>query len=145
MDDALEFFNSLSGRLMIELTEPAKQAAPHMLNLVAPKTARIKRVEMTFSVYENDERRDLTDEERKRVVIREPHIKMCSVDTPDVIVEHDAPDGKAFTVRDLAAAIAKTEAASREHGEWLGGIDVHHIYFEGIDGEGDEWTICWGS
>ncbi len=145
MTGALEFFNGLSGRLEIELTVPAQRAAPHMLNLVASKSARIKHVEMTFSIRGDDDNRELTDAEWNRVVIRKPHIKMCSVDTPDVIVEHDAPDGKAFTVRDLAKAIAKTESQSREHGEWCGGIDVHHIYFEGIELGDGVWTICWGS
>jgi hypothetical protein len=57
----------------------------------------------------------------------------------------DAPDGATFTIRDLAAAIAKTERESRERGEWLGGIDVHHIFFEGLSFDDDVWTISWGS
>jgi hypothetical protein len=60
-------------------------------------------------------------------------------------VEHDAPNGKAFTTRDLKAAIEKTEQAGRENAPWLGGVDVHHVFFEGIELEDDVWTICWGS
>jgi hypothetical protein len=144
-DNALEFLNGLSGTLVIELTEPAQQAAPHLMNLVAPKTARIKSVAMDFSVYEGEDDRKLTDEEWSRVVIHAPRIRMRSVDTEDIVVDHDAPNGSTFTVRNLADAIAKTERDSREHGEWLGGIDVHHVFFEGIELEDDVWTICWGS
>lgn len=144
-DDALEFFNGLSGTLRIELTEPAQQAAPHLMNLVAPATARIKSVAMELHVYEEEDDRELTDEEWNRVVIRAPRIGMRSVDTDEIVIDHDAPDGATFTVRNLADAIAKTERESREHGEWLGGVDVHHVFFEGIELEDGVWTICWGS
>jgi hypothetical protein len=140
-DDALEFFNGLSGVLDIKLTEPAQKAAPHVLNLVAPKAARIQSVAMRL--YDGE--RELTEDEWSRVIMRAPRIRMRSVDTGDIVIEHDAPNGATFTVRDLANAIAKTERDSREHGEWLGGIDVHHVFFEGIELEGDVWTICWGS
>jgi hypothetical protein len=144
-DDALEFFNGLSGRLEIELTEPAQKAAPHLLNLVAPKSARIKSVAMELHVYEGEDHRELTDDEWARVVIHAPRIHMRSVDTEEIVIDHDASDGATFTVRNLADAIAKTERDSREHGEWLGGVDVHHIFFEGIELEDGVWTICWGS
>jgi len=140
-EDALEFFSGLSGVLRIELTEPAQKTAPHMLNLAAPPTARITSVTLELSVDD----RDLTAEEWSRVVIRAPRIRMRSVDTDEIVIDHDAPDGATFTVRNLADAIAKTERDSREHGEWLGGVDVHHIFFEGIELEDGVWTICWGS
>jgi hypothetical protein len=145
-DDALEFFNRLSGRLTIELTEPPQQAAPHLMNLVAAPTARIAHVAMSFEVWEGDENfRELTEEEWQRPILREPSIKMRSVDTDEIVIDHAAPNGKWFTVRDLANAIARTERESREHGEWLGGVDVHHVFFEGIELEDGVWTICWGS
>jgi hypothetical protein len=60
------------------------------------------------------------------------------------VTEHVA-DGGAFTVRDLAGAIATTERASRGSSEWFGGIDVHHVFFEGIEDDDGAWRICWGS
>jgi hypothetical protein len=115
-----------------------------MLNLVAPKDARIVRVAFELQVFEDKGLRPLTDEEFARVVLRTPRIKMADVDTPEVVFDFEATNG-VFTVRDLQAAIAKTEHGSREKGEWLGGIDVHHVFFEGIDLEDDVWMICWGS
>lgn len=144
-DEALYFFNHLSGKLKIELTEPAQQAAPNLLNLVAPKTARIVRVDFELEVFEDDESRPLTEAEWSRVVLRTPHIKMGSLDTPETVLDIEAPNGKEFTVRDLQQAIARTEHVSREDGEWMGGVDVHHVYFEGIELENDVWSICWGS
>ena len=147
-EDALETFNHLSGSLAIELTEPAVRVAPHMLNVAAPPTAKIKSVSLELHVYDEDaedEFRPLTEAEWSLVVLEEPHIRMADVDTPEVVIEHDAPNGKSFTVRDLKAAIEKTERESREKGEWLGGIDVHHVFFEGIELEDGVWLICWGS
>jgi hypothetical protein len=144
-EDALEFFNGLSGVLRIVLTEPAQQAAPHLLNLVASPTAKIASASFELHVYEDEDDRELTEEEWARVVIHAPRIRMRSVDTDEIVIDHDAPNGSSFTVRDLATAIAKTERDSREHGEWLGGVDVHHIFFEGIELEDGAWTICWGS
>lgn len=51
-----------------------------------------------------------------------------------------------FTVRELVHAVEKTELETRGSSEWLGGIDVHHIFFEGISAEADgTWALCWGS
>jgi hypothetical protein len=144
-DDTLEFFNRLSGRLKIELTEPAVQVAPNLLNKAAPAHARVTEVSFTLDVYEDDEFRALTDDEWSRVVIRASRIRMANLRTADFVVEHDAPDGAAFTVRDLRDAIAKTERESRDRSEWLGGIDVHHVFFEGITFQRDAWYIAWGS
>ncbi|MGA9520488.1 MAG: hypothetical protein WBV82_03435 [Myxococcaceae bacterium] len=61
-------------------------------------------------------------------------------------VEHRAPNGKHFTVRELVKAVEETERQSRSRSNWLGGIDVHHVYFEGIHPENDgTWSIAWGS
>ena len=89
--------------------------------------------------------RDLTEDEWSRVVLHTPLIRMRGENDAQV-VEHRALGGVAFTVRDLAAAIAETERHTRGGTVWDGGIDVHHIYFEGIELEEDGvWLISWGS
>src|SRR5262249_9943697 len=112
--DALRFFNDLSGTLDIRLSEPAQPISPGMLNLAASPTARIESVSFAMRVFvdlETDEFRELTESEWSRVVLRSPVIRMCGEDGE--AVEHRAPDGTAFTVRDLAAAIAETERQTR--------------------------------
>lgn len=143
--EALEFFNSLSGKLHIELSEPARPVAPNLLNLVAPPGACVLRVALTLEVYEEEDFRPLTDEEWSRVVLRAPSIRMASVDTPEIVIETPAPNGEVFTVRHLQGAIARTEQLSRESGDWMGGVDVHHVYFEGMDLEDGVWVVSWGS
>jgi hypothetical protein len=153
-EGGLRFFNSLSGRLHIGLSEPAVRVSERLLNLKAPPSARIEEVSFSMQVLEETgegddldfgDPRDLTKEEWRRVVLRSPAIRMRGENDKQV-VEHRASDGAAFTVRDLAAAIAETERQTRGGTLWDGGIDVHHIYFEGIELEGDGvWFISWGS
>jgi hypothetical protein len=96
-------------------------------------------------VLEDKELRSLTDEEWTRVVLRTPVIRMSGNDGKRV-VEHGAPNRATFTVRDLAAAIAETETQTRGETKWFGGIDVHHIYIEGLTLDKDGvWFIRWGS
>jgi hypothetical protein len=143
----LDFFNALSGHLDVVLTEPAKPLSEHILNLQASPTAKIARISLRLSVYQPDEAekfRDLTDDEWQRVVLRAPRIRLRG--ETDKVVEHAAPPSGAFTVRDLATAIAETERQGRGDTNWLGGIDVHHVFFEGIDEDADGvWAIRWGS
>lgn len=146
VDEAsLEFFSSLSGSLRIQLTEPAKPISEHLMNLQASPEAKIASIELAMTVWMREQKsfRELTDAEWNRVVIVEPSIKMRG--EGDKVVEHRAPDGKHFTVRDLTAAVCETEKQGRGDSEWYGGIDVHHTFFEGIELEDGVWCIHWGS
>ncbi|MEV6102758.1 hypothetical protein [Nocardia sp. NPDC051981] len=140
---SLEFFNGLSGTLDIELTEPTENVAANLSNQRATATAAIRGVSFTLNVFENGEARDLTINEFDRVVLELPMLNLRGFGDP---VEHRAPNGKWFTVRDLAAAIAETERSTRQQSQWLGGVDVHHTFFEGIYKRDDGvWEIYWGS
>ncbi len=143
--DALDFFNELSIRLDIELDPPAQQAASHLLNLVASPGARVKSVIARALVVDEDDDRALTEDEAARVVLRAPSIRLGSLDA-EGSVEHRAPDGETFTVHDLLGAIAETERQLRAETNWMGGIDVHHIYFEGLEETPEGvWVCAWGS
>ena len=144
-EDALEFFNGLSGQLAVDLTEPAQSISENLPgNLVAPAGARVKRVSLELRIFEDDDFHDLSEEDWSRVVIWGASLRLRG--ESGVVVEHRAPDGKAFTVRDLGEAVARTEHQGRDESEWFGGVDVHHVFFEGISLEEDGvWAICWGS
>ncbi len=140
----LAFFNALSGILRIELTEPAQQAAPHLLNLVAPPAARIAALRFDAKVFEGGEGRPLTEGELASIAFASPQIRLRG-DTGEEVA-HEAPNGQHFTVRDLIRAVELTELRTRDRSEWLGGVDVHHIFFEGLHLEADgTWAIGWGS
>jgi hypothetical protein len=62
------------------------------------------------------------------------------------VVEHRAMNGSSFTVRELIQAVVETERKTRALTHWFGGIDVHHVFFEGLrPAEGGVWEIAWGS
>ncbi len=140
-----EFFNSLTGKLEIELTEPAEPYA-NMANLAAKPSAELVDVWFQPEVFEENEQkfRDLTETELQLVIFRESRIRLRGLD--ETVVEHKAPNGRSFTVKEMFAAIEETERRTRGNSEWLGGIDVHHRFFEGIyQDENGDWEISWGS
>ncbi|WP_458691247.1 hypothetical protein [Nocardia tengchongensis] len=140
---SLEFFNGLSGTLSIELSEPTEDIAANLSNQRAKSTAEIKELSFTPEVFQDDSFRDLTAEEFERVVLESAVLNLQGEGEP---VAHRAPNGKWFTVRDLVAAVAETERRTRAQSQWFGGIDVHHVFFEGIDQDEDgTWRILWGS
>lgn len=142
----LEFFNSLTGKLEIELDVPAEPVAD-LLNLRASPDSRVVRLELRAEVYDPDteEVRPLTPAELGAVAFRGSSIRLRGEDGEGA-VSHDAPNGSYFTVEELLRAVEETERQTRAQSEWLGGVDVHHVFFEGIEpGGDDEWEICWGS
>lgn len=144
-EDALDFFNALSGTLEIELTTPATPVGG-LSNLAASAEAKLVSLTLKSGVYDRtgDEARSLTATELDQVVFRAPTIRLRGESR--TVVSHDAPDGVRFTVRDLLLAVEQTEWQTRGDSEWLGGIDVHHRFFEGIEqDEEGVWEINWGS
>ena len=84
--------------------------------------------------------------ESPAAVIEAPAIRMVSDCAEDIVVEHSAPNGRHFSVRDMIAAAEETDRQARPTSEWFEGIDVHHVYLEGIHLEEDGlWVISYGS
>jgi hypothetical protein len=141
----LEFFNNISGELEIKLTEPA-ESYRNLANLAAKPSAEIVDVKFHPKVFEENEEkfRDLTEAELQLEIIHKSRIRLRG--EGGGVVEHKAPNGRSFTVKEMFAAIEETERKTRGNSEWLGGIDVHHCFFEGIyQDENGTWEISWGS
>jgi hypothetical protein len=143
----LEFFNSISGELEIELTIPTRPIG-NLLNQEADADAEIVSLKLKPHIYveETEDIRDLTDAELNQIAFRGKQIKLRNPDV-DRVITHKAPNGKHFTVRELLAAVEETERQVRSDTEWFDGVDVQHIYFEGISEEDDPgvYEIYWGS
>jgi hypothetical protein len=142
----LEFFNRLNGFLHIKLDKAAKPwKGSSLMNVFAEPDARIKEISMDWETWDDEYNAagDLTPDEWKLPVITAPEIRMAGA--ARTIVVHKSPKSGVFTVRDLANAVEKTEQATRGNTDWFGGIDCHHIYFEGIHQEKGVWHMYWGS
>lgn len=143
----LNFFNNLSGQLEIELTAPTERIG-NLDNVRATPDAKIATLKLTAEVFneESETFRDLTAEELQSVAFRAAQITLRG--ESGETVTHNAPNGNFFTVQELLNAVAETERQSRDQSEWFGGVDVHHVYFEGIHPDEEEegvWEIYWGS
>lgn len=142
----LKFFNSLSGKLEIQLDAPAKPIGK-LQNLQAAPEARVIRLSLQAEVFvpETKEFRPLTSAELNGVAFRGGSIRLRGEGAHETVL-HTAANGSYFTVAELLRAVEETERQSRAQAEWFGGVDVHHVFFEGIEpGEDNVWEICWGS
>ncbi len=52
-----------------------------------------------------------------------------------------------FTVSEVVKAVEKFERVDRPKSQWFGGIDCHHVFFEGLrpNAEKNAFCVCWGS
>jgi hypothetical protein len=127
----------------------AAEPVAGLLNLRASADAKVTRLLLRAEVFEDEtgQFRPLTSQELDAVAFRGKTIKLRSECSKNgTFVSHDASNGEYFTVRQLIKAVEKTERQTRRQSEWLGGVDVHHIFFEGIHrAKGDVWEIHWGS
>ena len=129
----------------MELSEPTVPIAERLENRRAIESATITAVRFEPNVYEatSGDFRELTAEELASVAFpdREIVLRGCGSAT-----RHDAPNGTHFTVRDLIAAIEESERRTRGESAWFGGVDVHHVFFEGLSLADDGvWNVDWGS
>ena len=141
----LEFFNSLSGSLSIELSV-APETIGNTANLQATPDAKIESLRWEVQIFNRDTRefRTITSEELQSVAFRESEITLKGMEGSTVT--HRASNGEYFTVKELIKAVEATEQQTRGNSEWFDGVDVHHIYFEGIHPcDNGVWEIYWGS
>lgn len=86
-------------------------------------------------------------------------IKLISINSfserpeDDIIGEEIYESDKEFTVSEIMGLVLDFENKYRRYTEWFGGIDKHHIYFEGLSKVNNElsdpniptYEIDWGS
>lgn len=71
-------------------------------------------------------------------------IRGCAERLP---IPHIAEKGW-FSVSDIIQAVVDTERSTRDYAEWMGRVDTHHIYFEGLKPStrnDHTYTTVWGS
>ena len=52
-----------------------------------------------------------------------------------------------FTVSEVVKAVEKFDRVDRPKSKWFGGVDCHHVFFEGLcpNAEKNAFCVCWGS
>ena len=132
----------LRATLELDLSEPVR-TGPAFFVRQAAESATIQSLKLVATAYDADGLRELTEAERNRVAYNARRLRLRG--PTETVVDHHAPKGSHFTLRELLNAVEETERQTRGHGG--GGVDVHHVYFEGIESVrgGDVWQIVWGS
>ena len=139
----LGLFNRISAILEVELSDPPTQMLG-LANLQANPEARLKSVLLRVDGVLGEEFRPLTQEEMDSIALTEQRVVL---ESHGMQVEHTAPTPAGFSIADMLKAVEETERRTRGQSEWFGGIDVHHVFFEGIYDRGKPgvWEIAWGS
>ena len=144
---AFDFFNNLSGFLSIDLSEKPV-CIGSLMNERALSGSKITKMSLKLENADEDYR-SLTKEELNQVVLEEVSeiflIGETTLNTKGTEVCHKSKNNR-FTVKDLIKAVLVTEKKTRKDTDWFGGIDVHHVYFEGlVKVRKNIFHICWGS
>ena len=112
-------------------------------NFVEPGT-EIKNIRLSeITVFEDDDFRIATTEELTSIEYPRNEITISSNGYSKTFISKTE---KGFTVGELFYRILEVEKESRETTEWFGGIDAHHIFFEGLHLNLDgSYSVFWGS
>ena len=114
-------------------------------NFVDPKST-IKNIELSdIEVFDVDDDtfRYATDEELNEIVYPFNEI---TISTHNFNKTFTSKSEDGFTTKELFYNIIEHEKESRPLTDWFGGIDAHHIFFEGLDKRLDgSYSVFWGS
>lgn len=135
-----EKFNNqqFNARLEIILTENTTKLSPNLMNCFASPTATVNLVK--FNLYNK-----LSKNELSKIIINK---NMIVLESFKISTKFSAPNGTNFTVTDIIKCIEEHETLARINSKFFGGIDVHHVLFEGLElmeGTDDTFHISWGS
>ncbi len=142
---------SIGGRLIIDVDTPIVNIGS-LLNEKTTSDAHIDNIYFKAQVgYINEdiasddyEFRDPKNNDLSEIVYKKPKIGLRG--QANELVEFEAENGENFTLKEIINAIEKTEVETRANADWFDGIDIAHIYFEGLHAEEDGFfRIIWGS
>ena len=146
----MELLKNISATLDIEIKSRRKNArraiSPNLLNEIVLPNSKIAKIKLEAEIYEEEKEsfREITANELNEVVFKSSKITLKAQSGDKV--EYLAPNGKHFTVKDILSAVEDAERQTRANTNWFGGIDVHHVFFEGLHKQKDgSFEIHWGS
>jgi hypothetical protein len=139
------YLENLSWSLDILMTEPCNQIG-NLLNHSEHPDSQITDITHSPLMYFDEEKDDLIE-------LSEEELKTAAFVGDQITFE--GPSGTVmtfktvkgyFTVLELVRVIVEFEKHDRPKTNWFGGIDTHHIYFEGIAScNNGIHSIYWGS
>lgn len=141
--DLKRFNDKFQGILKIKLDRKLRQINPKMMNQFAEPGSKLVSMDFIPQIYESDFRSP-TKKELNQVVLKTKTITLLGL--AEKPIKFNAPNGEHFTAGDLLNAVKETEIKTRADTEWFGGIDCHHVYYEGLERVSrGKYQIYWGS
>lgn len=120
------------------------QANSTLLNEFVKSDAQIKSIKwnkITKFDSDNEIFLDVSKEEMETVVYKNTTISIISNNCTKFFQNENG-----FTVEDLFDCVLDVEKIARPRTEWFGGIDAHHVYFEGLQEVSKGcYLVFWGS
>jgi hypothetical protein len=146
-------FNKLTFTLQIEVSAMAPR--PGLYNEFAAPGADMLGIGISDPyVYERDDGKeehagepgDITADDLASIALLKPSITFYD-DCTNYEATFPAPAGQVyFTVSDLLNTLVAWEQQNRPRTEWFGGMDIHHVFFEGLEPNAEgKYYVAWGS
>ena len=91
--------------------------------------------------------RELSDDELQSPGFHGSPMQLRADRDAEVTEKSYHSDKEYFTIQEVIANIVDFEMARRPKTNWFGGLDAHHVYFEGMfpSADGASFNIWWGS
>ncbi len=139
---------------ILSIDVPTYQRNPTLLNKFVKPGVTLKSVSSTsvlwkqpIMLYRDDQHIEASEDDLNKICFDGSTITITSNDeTKTFSAPDEHPQG--FTASQLLDAILEVEQIVRPKTEWFGGIDAHHIYFEGLHPEEKNdncFVVMWGS
>jgi hypothetical protein len=161
--------NKLCGELHVETTQEPYFVAGLLNRFEQPGTKVVEcKMADPIRMFVDGDFKDLTPTEKTYVACNGTTPFGPSIAFYGHEATHEASNGKWLTVMEFLDAVGKHETATRGSSDWFGGVDTHHVCFEGVQGllvvdgyyshelgltldyylpcqEGGPYSIAWGS
>ena len=132
---------NLSFTLCIEMTKPSILIGNSYNEMQHSDSSIIDISTSEVSEYLNGDFKELTKKELDEVAFVGKTITFT-----DYVSKTFKNEKGFFSVKELLKNLVLFEKENRPHTEWFGGIDCHHVFFEGIfKVKGGAYSISWGS
>lgn len=121
------------------------QANSTLLNRFVRPDIKIKSLNWGKMLFYNEGDKnpfsDVSDDKFDKVIYKETQITIESNNVTETFYNSNG-----FTSRNLFDHIMSVETEARPNTDWFGGIDAHHIYFEGLHKTDNRcYSVYWGS
>ena len=147
MEEFSEIFQNAGFNINIRLEEDKTYSTGRLLNIFVKPDSQILDITKTniYKFSEDYDLIDLSEEEVNSLAYNNKSITLVNSATETELQFH-SDNEQYFTVQELVDKIMEFEKIDRPKTDWFGGIDAHHIFYEGLHKKDEHiYSVMWGS